>query len=156
MHPPEAHSVIKTVKSTGRPARSKSPAVKSPAKPANPVVDSTEVHEDFSQGLSAIVGKLIRMQRVGKGWSIKHFAELSSVSVPAIQKLETGETQPATETIQKLCSALGSNAAAVIAAALIEQSMQRGEDVSPELASLAKLYNASIMFIGSHQTRPTA
>ena len=52
-------------------------------------------------------GSLIKQLRKDRGLSQKKFAELTYVSVPTIQSLETNKKIPKVETLQVIADALG-------------------------------------------------
>ena len=53
------------------------------------------------------IGSLIKQLRKDRGLSQKKFAELTYVSVPTIQSLESNKKIPRVETLQAIADALG-------------------------------------------------
>lgn len=90
--------------------------------------------------LFSFVGRNLRMVRQRKGLSMDRLSEMSGVSVPAIQRVEVGESNFSSQTLEDLANALKVNIVSLYAVSSIQQSSLTGDQVHPSIDQVAKLY----------------
>lgn len=53
------------------------------------------------------LGARLRELRDGKGWSVTHLADMAGTTQPWVSAVETGAKLPTSESLHRLCKALG-------------------------------------------------
>ena len=71
---------------------------------------------DFSREHLRSLGRRMRTLREARSWSLKRLSAESGVSVPAIQKIEIGETNPNLLTVMAIADVLGESVDRLVAA----------------------------------------
>ena len=71
---------------------------------------------DFGREHLRSVGRRLRSLREVRGWSLKRLASESSVSIAAIQKIESGESNPSLLTVLAIAEVLGESVDRLVAA----------------------------------------
>lgn len=77
---------------------------------------SQSVHAEFGEEQMRSLGRRLRELREARSWSLRRLATESGVSVAAVQKIESGESNPSLLTVLSLAEALGEPVDRLVAA----------------------------------------